>query len=73
MGGLLGMITAASPDSPITKLVMVDIGPFVPMNSLVRLGNYVGKDPKYDTLEEFTKYLKQIYAQFPTDLPEEEV
>lgn len=64
MGGLLGMLlSAASIKCPIRKLALVDIGPFVTAAALARLATYVGKDPKFDTMEEGTAYIKSIYSQ----------
>ena len=40
MGGLIGMLLAAQPNSPIRKLVMNDVGPFIPKASLERLATY---------------------------------
>ena len=37
MGGLIGMLLAAKRGSPIGRLVMNDVGPFVPWNGLMRL------------------------------------
>ena len=38
MGGLIGMMLAAQPNSPIRRLVMNDVGPFIPAAALQRLG-----------------------------------
>ena len=53
MGGIIGMLLAAAPGSPIRKLVMNDIGSVVPQASLKRIGQYVGKEPSFATLEEY--------------------
>ncbi|HTN50606.1 MAG TPA: alpha/beta hydrolase [Burkholderiaceae bacterium] len=37
MGGLIGMLLAAKPGSPIRRLVLNDVGPLVPWNALLRL------------------------------------
>jgi pimeloyl-ACP methyl ester carboxylesterase len=37
MGGLIGMMLAAKPHSPIRRLVLNDIGPLIPWPALVRL------------------------------------
>ena len=51
MGGILGMILAAMPGSPVRKLVMNDVGCLVPKASLERIGQYLGREPTYDTIE----------------------
>lgn len=64
MGGLIGMLLAAQHDSPIRRLVINDVGPFVPKAALERLATYVGTDPRFDTLEAVEKYLRQVFAPF---------
>jgi len=39
MGGLIGMLLAAKPGSPIRRLVLNDVGPLVPWNALLRLSS----------------------------------
>jgi pimeloyl-ACP methyl ester carboxylesterase len=53
MGGILGMLLAAAPGAPIRKLVMNDVGSVVPKAALQRIGQYVGKEPSFATLEEY--------------------
>ena len=64
MGGLLGMLLASLPRSPIRKLVVNDIGPLVPGASLERIGAYLGNDPRFRTLGELEAYVRQISAPF---------
>lgn len=64
MGGLIGMLLAAQPGTPLRRLVMNDVGPFVPKAALERLAGYVGQDPRFDTLEAVERYLRQIFAPF---------
>ena len=64
MGGLIGMMLAAQPGTPIRRLVMNDIGPFVPRAALQRIGGYVGKDPRFETIDALEAYLREIYAGF---------
>jgi pimeloyl-ACP methyl ester carboxylesterase len=64
MGGLIGMLLAAQPDSPIRKLVMNDVGPLIPKASLERLASYVGKPTSYDSFEAFEQYIRTISASF---------
>ncbi len=64
MGGLIGMLLAAQPNSPIRKLVMNDVGPFIPKASLERLATYVGKPVSYDSFEVFEQYIRTISASF---------
>ncbi len=64
MGGLIGMMLASRPKSPIRKLVMNDVGPLIPKASLERIAIYVGKDPRFKTLDELEAYVRQISAPF---------
>ena len=66
MGGLIGMMMAIRPKSPVSirKLVMSDIGPLIPATALMRISDYVGRDPRFDTFEEFKAYMKKISAPF---------
>jgi pimeloyl-ACP methyl ester carboxylesterase len=64
MGGLIGMLLAAQPNSPIRKLVMNDVGPFIPKASMERLSSYVGKPVSYDSFEAFEQYIRAISAPF---------
>jgi pimeloyl-ACP methyl ester carboxylesterase len=64
MGGLIGMMIAARANSPIRRLVLNDVGPLVPRAALSRLGEYVGKDPRFESLEAFEAYLRRISAPF---------
>lgn len=64
MGGLIGMIMAAMPRSPIRRLVLNDVGPQIPVKGMARLARYAGKDPDFSSMEEAKRYFKQIYADF---------
>jgi pimeloyl-ACP methyl ester carboxylesterase len=64
MGGLIGMLLAAQTNSPIRKLVMNDVGPFVPKASLERLSTYVGKTVSYASFEDLEQYIRAISATF---------
>ena len=59
MGGLIGMMLAAQANSPIRRLVINDIGPFIPKAGLERIAGYVGKDPRFAALE----YMMPLVAQ----------
>jgi pimeloyl-ACP methyl ester carboxylesterase len=62
MGGLIGMMLAAQPGTPVRRLVLNDVGPFIPRRALERLAGYVGKDPRFDDLAGLEAYLRQINA-----------
>jgi pimeloyl-ACP methyl ester carboxylesterase len=64
MGGLIGMMLAATPGSPIRRLVLNDVGPFIPRASLERLRTYVGQDPAFADEAELEAYLRRVHAPF---------
>ena len=64
LGGLLGLMLAAQPGSPIRRLVLNDVGPFLPKAALERIGAYVGADPRFESLDALESYLRQVHAPF---------
>ena len=64
MGGLIGMMLAAKTNTPIRRLLLNDIGPFIPKSALERLAGYVGADPRFDDLSGVEAYLRQVSAPF---------
>ena len=64
MGGLLGIAIAAQPRSPITRLVVNDVGPVIEPAALARIGTYVGLDPTFSTLDEIEAYVRTVSAPF---------
>jgi pimeloyl-ACP methyl ester carboxylesterase len=64
MGGVVGMLLAAQPNSPIHKLVINDVGPFIPKSSLERLSGYVGKPVSFESFEAFEQYIRAVSATF---------
>ncbi len=64
MGGLIGMLLAAQPGSPIRRLVINDIGPFIPKAALMRIGDYVGSAPTFASVGDLDSYLRRVHAPF---------
>ena len=64
MGGLIGMLLAAKPGSPIRRLVLNDIGPFIPWSALYRLKGYVSGGSSFRSMAEVEAYLREACAQF---------
>jgi pimeloyl-ACP methyl ester carboxylesterase len=64
LGGLVGMTLAAMPDSPVTKLVLNDVGPVLTAVSLDRIGSYLGKWPPLPTLGAAEQYVRSISTTF---------
>jgi pimeloyl-ACP methyl ester carboxylesterase len=64
MGGLIGMALAAQADTPITRLVLNDVGPVVTAVSLARIAEYVGNDPRFDSLEQAEQFVRAVSPTF---------
>lgn len=65
LGGLVGMMLAAQPDNPIRRLVINDIGPFIPGTALRRLGLYLNAPPPhFPDLADAESYIRATLAPF---------
>jgi pimeloyl-ACP methyl ester carboxylesterase len=65
MGGQIGMILAAQPNTPIRRLVLNDIGPLVPKEAPRRMLSYAAKQPAaFPSLAAAERYMREIYAPF---------
>jgi pimeloyl-ACP methyl ester carboxylesterase len=64
MGGLLGMMMAAQANTPVRRLVLNDIGPFIPQAALAWIASYAGNDVRFTNEEEFAANLRERYANF---------
>jgi len=64
MGGLIGMMMAAQPGTPVRRLVLNDVGALVPADALARITAYVGNDPRFPDRDALDAYLRGIYAPF---------
>lgn len=64
MGGLIGMALAAQARTPIRRLLLVDVGPVVTAASIARISEYVGKAPRFDSIEQVEAYVRVVAAPF---------
>ncbi|MEK7738364.1 MAG: alpha/beta hydrolase [Pseudomonadota bacterium] len=64
MGGLIGMALAAQQHTPITRLVLNDVGPVVTAVSMARIAEYVGNDPRFDSLEQAEQFVRAVSPTF---------
>lgn len=64
MGGILGMLLAACPRSPVARLVVNDVGIVIPKSALERIVRYVGKSPSFSSLDELEAHVRLISAPF---------
>ncbi|WP_022982504.1 alpha/beta fold hydrolase [Ideonella sp. B508-1] len=64
MGGLIGLGVASLAGSPITRLVLNDVGPAIEPSSLQRIGQYLGQPAHWATLDEAADALWAISQSF---------
>jgi pimeloyl-ACP methyl ester carboxylesterase len=64
MGGLIGMKLAGLEGSPITKLVLNDIGPTLNPQAMRRIGDYIGQDLRFDSFEEGARFVREVSSSF---------
>lgn len=64
MGGLIGMALASQPETPITRLVLNDVGPVITATSLERIGTYLGAAPRFDSIEQAEAFVRFVSATF---------
>ena len=64
MGGLIGLGLASLAGSPVSRLVLNDVGPAIQPEALVRIGTYLGVPIRWSTLEEAADYMLVISQSF---------
>jgi len=64
MGGLIGMVIASQPGSPIRRMALSDVGPLITAEAIQRIGDYVGMAPKFASVEEVEQYIRVVAAPF---------
>lgn len=65
LGGICGMMIAAAPHTPITRLVLNDIGPLIPAAALARIRDYMTKAPDiFHDQAALEAHLRTIHAPF---------
>src|SRR5262249_5537486 len=64
MGGLIGMLLAAQPQSPIRRLVLNDVGPFIPWAALLQLKSNLAAPKRFASLAEVAHMLREACAQW---------
>jgi len=71
MGGLIGMVYAAMPHSPIRRMLINDVGPKIEPEAIKRLGSYVGQPFSFVSRADALNRLNAICATFGEHTPEE--
>ena len=64
MGGLIGMVLASLPGTPVSRLMLNDVGPAISSESIRRIGEYIGRAPRFAGLEEAERYIRAVSAPF---------
>lgn len=64
MGGIIGIILAAFPKTPIQSLIVNDVGPEMVMSEIRRIGTYIGKAPDFASREEALAFVRTTYGSF---------
>ena len=70
LGGICGLVIAAADGAPIRRLVLNDVGPFIPAAALARIRDYMvasGDSPvmsRFPDLEAVERYLRLVHAPF---------
>ncbi len=71
MGGLIGMGLAAQPQTPIRRLILNDVGPYLDSAALQRIAAYVGVDPVWPSFAAAQAEIQAISAPFGDLSPEQ--
>jgi pimeloyl-ACP methyl ester carboxylesterase len=70
LGGICGILVAAAEGSPVLRLVLNDVGPFIPADSLRRIRDYMvasGDSPimsSFLDLDSVERHLRLVHAPF---------
>jgi pimeloyl-ACP methyl ester carboxylesterase len=65
LGGLIGIVMAGLPRSPIRRLVINDVGPYLPFSAVLRIGRYISTAPgRFASAEAAEAYFRDILAPF---------
>ncbi|MBE9606434.1 alpha/beta hydrolase [Acetobacteraceae bacterium H6797] len=64
MGGLIGMGLCAVPGTGMRRLVLNDVGPFIPASALNAIGHYLGQETTFADVTALETHLRHIHAGF---------
>lgn len=64
LGGICGMGIAAARGQPIRRLVLNDVGPFVPKPAMQRIRDYIGDTPRFADMAALEAHLRRVHAPF---------
>ncbi len=64
MGGLIGMLLAARPWSPVKRLVMNDVGAFVPLDALQAIARNLEAPPRFASLDAIEAHMRESHREW---------
>lgn len=64
LGGICGMAIAATPGHPIRRMVLNDVGAFVPQEAMARIRDYMGNEPLFEDIPALEAHLRTVHAPF---------
>ncbi len=64
LGGICGMLTAACANVPVRRMVINDVGPFIPKEAMARIRDYIGWQPVFADLAALEANLRKVHAPF---------
>lgn len=64
MGGLIGMGMASLPNTPIRRLIINDVGPFISAKTFERIFKYSQLRPSFPNFDAAIDYFRSTYAAF---------
>ncbi len=64
MGGLIGMVLASLPHTPITRLLINDIGPTLDGAALQRIADYIGQDLRFPDYASGARFVREVSSSF---------
>jgi len=73
MGGLIGLAIAGTPKlplpAPVRRLVLNDVGPVIQWQALARIGTYLGKSGRFDSVQQAADAMWAISTSFGPHTP----
>lgn len=64
LGGICGMMVASTIGHPISRMILNDVGPFIPATGLRRIRDHVTARPQLESLWDIEQYVRQVHAPF---------
>ena len=66
MGGLLGLMLASQPSSPVRRLVMNDVGAFLPIDALRAISRNLEAPETFATIEQVEAHMRHTHRDWGT-------